>query len=74
MDREHARHVVAGVVFALAGGAAASFLAVRGMALLLGLPAEAAASDAGLARLGYGVWAVVALILSAAWMWRIRSR
>ncbi len=73
MDRQRALRLVAGVLFALAGGAAAAFLVMQGVAIAMGLPAEATFTEPWLGVLGYAVWVGVAMVLSAAWLRRMRS-
>jgi membrane protein implicated in regulation of membrane protease activity len=73
VDVQRARRLVASVLFGLAGGGAAAFLAIQAAAFVIGLPIEATFTEPWLAVLGSAVWAAVALILSAAWLRRMRS-
>jgi hypothetical protein len=72
MNRARVREAVVGVIFALAGGAAASFLTVSAVAVVLGLPTQAAKFEPALSFVGYAVWAATALILDALWLRRFR--
>jgi hypothetical protein len=73
VDVQRARQLLAGVLFGLAGGGAAAFLAIQGVAFAIGLPAEAIFTEPWLASLGYAVWVVIGLILSAVFLRRMRS-
>jgi membrane protein implicated in regulation of membrane protease activity len=72
VDVQRSRQLLAGVLFGLAGGGAAAFLAIRGAAFVIGLPAEAIFAEPWLAILGYAVWVGIGVILSAAWLRRMR--
>ena len=72
MNRARVREAVGGLIFALAGGAAAAFLAVSAIAVVLGLPPEAAKFEPALTLVGYAVWVAAALILDALWLRRFR--
>jgi hypothetical protein len=74
VDRDWALRLLISLALAVGAGGVAAILVVRGLSAMRGIPPELVRWEPWLLLTGYVVWAAVALLVSAAWLWWTRAR